>query len=366
MNQRVDTYLASAAVNSTARTYASAWRRFTAWCEETGRIALPATAHTVIRYLTAASETSIATSTLEVWRAAIARIHVEAGLLDPTADPTFRREWRALRRSHSRVHAEETADAVPAVTVPMITAMVQTAHEQARTWRQQVAARRDIALLLLMYDAGRRRSEIAELTIGDLDIVTGSEALLRIRMRNNQTRDPDTHYIYRPRGTSSGLTCPWCALARWLDVVSTCDSAVSAAHTRCFDDAAVTDAASIAVQRLLRRDTSDPHEHRCTTAWIRGRLRAPLFRPLSHGGLPHFDTPLTARSTARVITARASAAGLGALPTHSLRAGVVTHLLDTGTGVDDIMALTGHKRAETILRYDRRRAQPGSNAPTGL
>ncbi|MRH92319.1 helix-turn-helix domain-containing protein [Nocardia sp. SYP-A9097] len=55
-------------------------------------------------------------------------------------------------------------------------------------------------------------------------------------------------------------------------------------------------AASIAVQRLLRHDTADPHEHRCTGEWITGPAKAALFRPVDRGGLQMPGTRLTDRS----------------------------------------------------------------------
>ncbi|MGW4719467.1 hypothetical protein [Nocardia sp. NPDC004260] len=371
-----DAYAAAADAENTVRAYASAWQRFVVWCESNGYTALPADPRTVAAYLAAAADDPdgpAAVSTLVVARSAIGHFHTEARLPDPTADTFVRRVMRGIRRT--RTKGGKTARQAPAATLPVIQAVVTTAHTEARTWRQAVAARRDIALTVVLYAAALRRSEAVGLSLGDLTVVDGpdNDQRLRIRLRGSKTSQTDVEYLYLKRGSGDALWCPWCALQRWLAVLAVADDAVITTRRRLraanrIDEDAVTDAASIAVQRHLRRDTSDPHEHRCAGPWPAPHRAAdaPVFRPVSHGGLPHFDTALSDRSVGRILADRSAAAGVEPLRGHSPRAGVATHLWDTGATVAEVMALTRHKRVETALLYDRRRAQRSADVDTGL
>lgn len=369
LDARVAAYAAAADADSTVRTYTWAWNRFDRWCDEHGYTALPASTRVVNRFMVTVAEDpdrSASRSSLEVLRAAIAWKHAQAGFPDPTMDARARKVRRGINKS--RVGDGETDNLAPAAVAEDIVAMVDTARAGATTSRRQVAARRDIALILLGYNFGRRRSEIAGLKLGDLDIVDDNpdrRPLLRIRLRGSKTRQDGTEYYYRPRSTRDGRYCTWCALARWIAVLNAADDA--AATTR-GDADAVTDAVSIAVQRLLTSDTTDPADHCCDgDGWLTGRVRAYLFRPVSHGGLPHrTDTALSGRSVAEIVRQRADAAGIGPRRGHSLRAGVATQMFDDGATVEEVMALLGHKRPETSLRYDRRRAQRSADVDTGL
>ncbi|GAB2451798.1 tyrosine-type recombinase/integrase [Nocardia tengchongensis] len=370
LDARVAAYAAAADADNTVRTYTWAWNRFDRWCDEHGYTALPASTRVINRFLVTAADDPnrpASRSSLEVLRAAIAWKHAQAGLPDPTMDARARTVRRGINKS--RVEAGETDNRAPAAVAADIEAMVDAARAGAGTWRRQVAARRDIALILLTYDFGRRRGEAAGLRLGDLNIVDDNpdrQPRLRIRLRGGKTHQDSTEYVYRPRSARDGRYCTWCALARWIAVLNAADDA--AATARGDDAGAVTAAVSIAVQRLLRRDAGDPVEHCCDgVTWLAGRARAYLFRPVANGGLPHApDTALSGRSVDTVVRQRALAAGIGPRRGHSLRAGVATQLFDDGATVEEVMALLGHKRPETSLRYDRRRAQRSADVDTGL
>ncbi|WP_169813147.1 tyrosine-type recombinase/integrase [Nocardia jejuensis] len=369
LDARVAAYAASADSNNTVRTYIWAWKRFTAWCERTGHVSLPASPQTINRYMTQAADDSdnpVASSTLEVWRAAIACMHGQAGLADPTADPSARRTRRGIRKT--RAVSGETLLRAPVAVLSDVQSMVETAHADARTWRAQVAARRDIALILVSYDFARRRSDTVALTIGDLAVVeddTVNERLLRMRLPGNSIGHGRAQFIYRPRGSRDGLMCSWCGLARWIAVLYACDSAAEAARGRSGE--ALSDARSVAVQRLLRRDTGDPREHCCGGTWLVGRAAASIFRSLSHGGIPHApETALSGRSVSAIINARSREAGIGRRSGHSLRAGVSTQMYDDGATDEQVMALAGYRNPASAQRYDRRRAQRSAASSTGL
>ncbi|WP_433574170.1 hypothetical protein [Nocardia brasiliensis] len=380
----VERYFAAADADNTVRAYGSAWRGFIAWCAELELRALPADPLTVARYLAASAdargrgrdpERGLSASTLVVWRAAISHAHTTAGLPDPSTDPVVVRVMAGI--AVERTDAGHTPNQAPAATLPVLQDLVTAIHTTAcgatATWRDQVAARRDIAAAVLLYAAALRRSEATALILGDLELAESPDGdqLLRIRLRGSKTHRAAITYKYRRRGRGDAVWCPWCALLRWIEILTVHDDAVREARkylrdNNIDDNELITDAASVAVQRFLAADHSDPHQHRCAiTEWPGRHRRAPLLRPLSHGGLPR-RAALTDRSLARTLSQHADAAGVGPLRGHSFRAGAATQAFDSGATVEQVMALTGHKRMETALRYDRRREQRSADTDTGL
>ncbi|MGV9679118.1 hypothetical protein ACWDSJ_27880 [Nocardia sp. NPDC003482] len=373
-------FLAVADGAGTTHAYRAGWRDFVGWCEQHGYAPLPASSQTVARYLAAAARRAhrpLSTSTLAVYRSAIGRAHRDADLPDPTRDTRVTRVLTGIRRR--RTAAGEIRDAAPPAELDQLRTMVRLAHESARTWRAQVAARRDIALLLLGWATADRRGELAGLRGADLRPVPHHDGghRLRIRLRGSKTSPTATEDQYVDRGGPDALYCPWCAVLRWLAVLDAHDTAAAAergrqrlAGTAEIDEDAVTDAASIAVQRLLRRDADrNPHTHRCAGTWPRlAHPELPVFRSLarSDGGLPRSPEPIDGRSIARIVAARARKAGFGPLRGHSLRAGRATDLFDRGASAEQVMAVTRHRRLETALLYDRRRAQRSGDVPHGL
>jgi integrase len=77
---------------------------------------------------------------------------------------------------------------------------------------------------------------------------------------------------------------------------------------------------------------------------------------------------LTLQGAGKILKARAKAAGLdpAQYSTHSLRAGLVTGAAKAGARLHKIMQQTGHRSAETVLRYVRDAARYQDNAAAAL
>lgn len=85
---------------STRAAYTGRWERFTEWCEEYGRNALPASAETVQAFIVWCAESGSAKlSTIESRLEAISYFHRKAGLHPPTDDAVVRVLIRRLRRN---------------------------------------------------------------------------------------------------------------------------------------------------------------------------------------------------------------------------------------------------------------------------
>lgn len=86
----------------TRKAYVRRWRYFESWCKAKGFESLPATPETVMLYLASNTgpNTGVALATLRGWAAAIARVHLEAGLASPTDDPAMSLFLKGLARMH--------------------------------------------------------------------------------------------------------------------------------------------------------------------------------------------------------------------------------------------------------------------------
>lgn len=360
--------------SNTRRTYDSSWRRFESWCEAEGCNSLPATPQTVARYVTAAARERdgegyrYKSSTFSVWMASIGDRHAGAGYAHPGADPLVAKALREIRRR--RVADGELVRKAAPLVLEGLQTVVTSIDEDARGWVAQVAARRDIALLVIGFSGALRRTELARLQVGDVaPVVNAAGDWLGVHLRGLHASADEGEYVYLPRGRSSGRWCPWCAYLRWLAVVTAYDTAVDrmerSAQRReragaLVDWRAVADMAAdegtLAVTRLVRGD-GDLDQHVCAGPWPRvSRGRVPLFRSLRNG-TPREKRALTAGSIARMLHRRAAQAGLDPdtvelLSGHALRAGAATEAFDRGASLEEVMSLTRLK-SMAVRRYDR-------------
>ncbi len=94
---------------------------------------------------------------------------------------------------------------------------------------------------------------------------------------------------------------------------------------------------------------------RALKAWLEaaGITSGPIFRSVDRHG--NVGRRLTLQAVGKILKARAEAAGLepARYSTHSLRAGLVTEAARRGVPLDKIMAQTGHRAADTVMRYIR-------------
>jgi integrase len=251
---------------------------------------LPATAETVALYLTSLAAThKPATMTRRL--TAITKAHQIAGHASPATmqQPAVSETLKGIRR---------TLGTAQRVKAPLLTADIRRMVEALP---DNLAGRRDRALLLLGFAGGFRRSELAALDVED---VQTTEDGLVVKLRRSKT-DPEGkgRDVGIPYGSGTG-TCPVRALNAWKAAAGISDGA------------------------LFRG--VDRHGH------------------LGSGRL-HKD------SVGLIVKRAAEAAGLdpSQYAGHSLRAGMVTQGYINGAGELALMRQTGHRSLEMVRRYIR-------------
>lgn len=153
---RVEQALRASRAPSTARSYASMWRGWSAWCESEGCEALPADPERIAEYLAHRVSEGMRPSSLAMVLAAIGARHADDGLTDPTRVPLVRKTAAGLRRLRSVPPHRMTA-----LRGDDFEAAIAALHGTPRE-------RHNRALLLLMRDTLARASEVASLDWRDV------------------------------------------------------------------------------------------------------------------------------------------------------------------------------------------------------
>lgn len=155
---RVQEALDNSIADATKTAYASDWRSFTQWCGTSGYRAMPATAETVIAYLTFMASAvrtdgkhAYAQSTIVRRAPSINAQHIAAGMAPPGSDGRIARALKAIKRSRTQP---------PRRVAPLLTGDIRLLLERTavRTWLDGVGAVRDAALRRLPVDGPARCS----------------------------------------------------------------------------------------------------------------------------------------------------------------------------------------------------------------
>lgn len=270
---------------ATKRAYNDDVRLFRAWCEETGRVAMPASADTLTEYAThLARQLRLSPSSIERARWAILKWHDFAGLPKPSTLGLV----GVLRGYREGLATTGDPKAIPrkaaAASRDTLAAML------AKIDRATPAGCRDAAIILGGFSFGGRRAEIASLNISSIELRAEGMQVKVYRKKTRKMDDPVAKYREDP------TLCPTRAVVAWIDVLAT--------HGR------------TAGPLFVRID-----QH--------GNIALPIIR----GGVPIGDPSgrMTGQAVAQVIQRRARAAGLGGRWSgHSVRRGLATELHKAG------------------------------------
>jgi len=293
LEAKAEAYFRSARAENTVKAYRHDLEDFATWCkvDAGGLTPLPAAPKTVAVYVTDVAGRGLKAATIQRRLAAIAQLHQEAGLDDPTKTKAVRNTWRGIAREIGTYQEGKAPILVP------------TARRMLAVFAGErgPSADRDRALILLGLAGGYRVSELASLLLEDVEY-TDEGAIILLR-RSKTDKAGGGFYKGIPHGDHAE-TCPVTHLRAW-------------------------------------------------TAHLSAE-EGPVFRAVDrHGNVK--GPPMAPDSISRVVKKRARNAGLdpSRYSGHSLRAGFVTAASEGGAHDKDIMRQTAHRSLATLHRYRR-------------
>lgn len=288
-------YRSRGKADNTRAAYRSAVRAWCAWCDRHGAPPLPAAAGDVAAFLAAERDGGRSGNTVKLRAAAIRFLHRAAGLTSPTDTATVSETIAGIRRDAPNPSKKRAA------TLPVLRDFLAPIPDDMRGIR-------DRALLLVGFAGAFRRSELAAISVADLERTDRGYAVTLERSKGSQT---DAVVVPIPYGGTE--LCPVRALARWLSAADIVDGPV------------------------FRR------------IWAPPQRDADSPPPLPTVG----REALTARSVARIVQSRAAAAGFrsGDFGGHSLKRGALTTGMQAGAHAAQLKRLGRHKSFAVLGEY---------------
>jgi site-specific recombinase XerD len=190
--------------DATKRAYRSDWIHFSTWCESRGFDSLPATAESILLYLSKFSE-SLKISSLSRHLVSISQAHKLAGYPSPTKDVRVREMLTGMKRT-----LMQSPNKKKALLMRDIRAMLENIPPGLK-------GTRDRAIILLGFSGAFRRSELTGLDIADVEF---SDDGAVIRLRHSKTDQIfNGSAVGIPYG-SKRETCPVRSLRAWIDALA--------------------------------------------------------------------------------------------------------------------------------------------------
>lgn len=299
--QSAEAYARRAKAHNTRRAYVAGVRAWCAWCDTHALPCLPGRGEDVAAFLAAERGRGMKVSTLDLRRAAIRYLHFAAGCPVPTAEAQVAETLAGIRRE-----AAERGDRPAKKTAATALVLQQILTPIG----DDLPGLRDRALLLVGFAGALRRSELASIRVEHLEERERGLHLTLPHSKGERTGKGVT--VALPYGVTQ--LCPVRALRRWLE------------------------ASGITEGPVFRRLWQTPARH-----------MVPGMIPVCVVGTGAIDP----RSVARIIQARAAAAGFDAtrMGGHSLKRGALTTGMDRGVHPTRLKQLGRHKSYAVLDEY---------------
>jgi integrase len=297
-------YQKDAYAPKTRTAYRKVWQDFLLYCAQRGLLALPARPETVCTYLAHLAKTKEgrkgpgqAFATIEKTLSIISAAHKAKGAPSPRDNPLVRSTLKGIANKHGR--RQDPVDALRLEVLKEVVGCVPST----------LTGVRDRAVLVLSYGGAFRRSELSALNVGDIDWKADKKRGIVAHLRKSKT-DQQGKGIQKPiRYGLSGDEgmCPVKTLQAWLEASG--------------GNGAPAD--------------------------------TPVFRAIVDDSRVTYHR-LSADAVYRIVRKYVKISGVeGRYGAHSLRAGFVTDAAAGRAQVQEIMKKTGHRSADTVLRYIR-------------
>lgn len=200
---RIADAITAAHADSTRAAYANAWSQWERWCASRDAIVLPAAPALICAYLTERAADGLSVGTIDMACSAIAYQHRMRGFEDPILTEGVRQVRRGLRRI---IGTAPRRQARPLGTEGM---------HQILTGIDRTSAKgtRDAAIILLGFASAMRRSELAALTLADVQFKPARILITICRSKTDQ--DSEGQRVAVAHGQLA-WTDPVSALDEWL------------------------------------------------------------------------------------------------------------------------------------------------------
>ena len=201
LDERARKYARKSKATNTQRAYRAAWSEFQNFAAGRGQSSFPASAASVIDYITQLADSGAKVSTIQVKLAAIASAHRAARQPDPTTDEDVRVVMAGIRRA-LRTAPTKKAPATLGQIRKMVAALPET-----------LAGKRDKALLLIGFAGAFRRSELVDVDVADIRL----DGKATITVKRSKTDQEGQGQVKVIPGLADKTICPVEALQAWLD-----------------------------------------------------------------------------------------------------------------------------------------------------
>ena len=295
-----DAYARMAKADNTRRAYRAAVRAWCAWCLKRDLPPLPAASADVAAFLAGErGGKKLSPETLKLRRAAIRYLHRAAGCAVPTDDVCVSETLAGIQRDAAR--KGQLPRKKVAATAKILRRLLAPIPGDLRGLR-------DRALLLVGFAGALRRSELAAIRLEHLE---KTDRGIRLTLPHSKGAQDSAVTVPLPYGDTE--LCPVHALEAWLQ------------------------AAGLTAGPVFRR------------IWLPPRPKQGAHAPLPRIGA----TAITPQTVAKVVQARAVAAGFGArdLGGHSLKRGALTTGMDRGVHPAKLKRLGRHKSFDVLGEY---------------
>lgn len=204
LDVRAQFYLDNARASRTRIAYERDVTAFARWCTEQGLSSMPASYHTLARYLTHLVESGRKVSTVKRSRIAIGLAHADLGLVRPDHDPRI----RTLERGMGRTYGTREVGATPL----LLEHIQKIVHGLGTCARDD----RDRALLLLGFWGAFRASELVALRVDDITLAS-QQLLVHVQRSKEDPLGRGT--VVALAALSSSELCALRATETWLERV---------------------------------------------------------------------------------------------------------------------------------------------------
>lgn len=207
LRERVGQTISDSRAPATRRANGSRFAIFERFCAEFGLSALPARPETVAAYIEWLDERGKAMSTIQAYVSAVSGAHAAAGLPNPCKFEGARLVMAGKRRQRAGERRRQARALSDLELQAIMMSLAAPRLAPGGVLETQEAARkradRDLALLLVMTQAGLRRSEAERLRWGDASMEADGSGRIFVRMSKTDQSGAGAVVAIKPDGAAA-------------------------------------------------------------------------------------------------------------------------------------------------------------------